>query len=484
MRKAAFWSAIGLAVSMIILVLMNNGEMQPSSALDNPAGGWAQEVTHTVSLPLVARHYPPSPSPFGVIMYGGVTDDAGLGAMENAGAKVVTTYLRWSQIESEKGIYNWSSFDRQVQNAQAAGMELFVLFTSNPRWAAALPGGPVTNTQDLVDFVTVMAERYDCDGYDDAEGHPCIRYWSFYAEPDNGKLDYAEKGKGFWGHDGAGYADMLAQITPAIHQANPRALVLPGGLAYDWFEEYGGPFVRDFLKDTLDALETRPGGVQAYLDGVAVHFYPISAQLWPTIRDKFAEIQGIMDSHGGGTLPLFCPEMGYWSSPEFDSSEQLQARRLVQMFVRGLSMDIRVMSWYKVYDAAVAGSEDDKYPDRTAGLLRVDGSPKPSYYAYRAMTRELERARYKSSLSVAGVEGYVFQMAGGQEKTVLWSLSGDAFVTFPYGHLRLVDTVGGEFDIWDNQKTSPGDWDDTVGQITLVIHENQPFYVEPVQSAR
>ena len=485
MRKAALWSALGLAVSMMILVLVGQRETQPPRAIDNPPAWWVQDTTYTVSLPFVAQHhFPPSSSPFGVIMYGKVSDDAGLKKMEDAGAKWVTTSFSWAAVERNKGNYDWSSFDVKAQNAQAAGMELFVLFTSNPSWAAALPGGPVTNTQDLVDFVTLMVERYDCDGQDDAEGHPCVRYWSFYAEPDNGDLWRAKHGKGYWGHDGAGYADMLSQTSPAMHQADPQAHVLIGGLAYDYFEEDRGPFVREFLADTLERLNTKAGGVEAYLDDVAVHYYPISAQRWPTIREKLAEIRGIMDAHGAGALPLLCPEMGYWSSPEFDSSEEVQARRLVQMFVRGLSMDVQMLSWYKIYDAAVAGSEDDKYPDRTSGLLRKDGSSKPSYYAYQTMTRELAGAHYQRLLSAPGAEGDVFRTPDGREKTVLWSLSGAARVTFPYTHLRLVDTGGNEFDIKDNQQTSPGDWDNVVGQITLEIYENQLFYVEPVPIAR
>jgi len=494
MRKVGLWSAIGLAASMMILVFIGHKEIQPSRAIDNPPIWQAEGVTHTISLPFVARQYLLSQtSPFGVIMYGAVSDAAGLQVMEDAGAKWVTTSFHWASVEPSRGSYDWSSFDAKAQNAQAAGMELFVLFTGNPPWAAALPGGPVTNTQDLVDFVTLMVERYDCDGYDDAEGHPCVRYWSFYAEPDNGDEGRAKNGKGYWGDDGRGYAEMLSKIAPAMHRADPNARVLIGGLAYDYFrkdkedEEEGGPFVREFLTDTLAALSTKEGGVEAYLDAVAVHYYPISAERWPTIREKLGEVQAIMDAHGAGALPLLCPEMGYWSGsygPNLESSEEEQARRLVQMFVRGLSMDTRIMSWYKIHDAAVAGSDDDQYPGRTSGLLRVGGSFKPSYYAYTAMTRELAGARYQRPLSVAGVEGYVFQMPNGQEKTVLWSLSGEAHVVFPYARLRLVDTVGGEFDIWDNQKTSPGDWDDTVGQITLAIHENQPFYVEPAQVTR
>ncbi len=431
----------------------------------------------TVYLPLVTNWYDPSyVSPFGIIMYGNVSDAAGLQKMKDAGSKWVTTTLHWSVIEPTQGDRNWSSFDATAQNAQEAGMEVFVLFTGNPSWAAALPGGPVNDINDLVNLVSEMAERYDCDGTDDAPGSPCVHYWSFYAEPDNGDLGRAQNGKGYWGHNGAGYADMLSHVSPAIHNVSSRSQVLIGGLAYDWFEDDDeeGPFVRSFLSDTLNALNVNHGGARNYIDAVAFHFYPIALWRWPTIREKAQEIRGIMTSHGVGDLPLICPEMGYWSSSKYGSSEQEQARRLAQMYVRGLSVGIQPLSWYQVFDAAVEGSDEDTYPDKTSGLLRVNGSYKPSYYAYQTLTRELAGARYSREFD--GVEGYVFTMLDGREKTVLWSTVGTTNVTFSYAHLRLVYTEGAEFDIQDGQT---GDLDGSVnGQITLAIYKNYPFYVE------
>jgi hypothetical protein len=502
LRIAGFSAAVGLALFVMLGVFLIVGEQQTTVADYERVSGddevflsqgyerkrstsepsllaSTMQTTHTVQLPLAMRNYfSPGTSPFGVVIYSGLNPATDLPLMRDAGATWVSTSIYWSIIEPSKGVYDWTYFDKKAQSAQEAGMNLFVLFTSNPNWAAALPGGPVTNTQDLVDFTTVMVERYDCDGLDDAPGQPCIHHWSFYAEPDNGWLPEEGSQKGYWGHNGAGYAAMLAQVAPAMHAASPDAHVMIGGLAYDWFEEDGGPYVQSFLGDTLDALNAL-GGAALYIDDVAFHYYPISEVRWPSIREKIIEIQGIMSSHGAGDIPLICPEMGYWSSPLFDSSEQRQAQRLVQMFVRGLSVDVSMLSWYKIPDAAVAGSADDLYPDRTSGLVRVDGSLKPSYYAYQTMTRELKGLHYQRLFQPTGVEGYVFASPSGAEKTVLWSKVGVAEAVFPVTHLRLVTIDGQVFDVYDNQSGTPGDVDRGVpGQIAIEVYENVPYFVE------
>ncbi len=448
-----------------------------------PAGLQATDA-YTVYVPLIAAWYDPTyVNPFGVTMYGSINDNAGLQIVADAGARWATTSLSWAAIEPTPGEYNWSSFDVSVQNAQAAGVELFVLIRENPEWAAPLPGGPVEDLQDLVNFATALAERYDGDGIDDAPGSPIVNYWSFYAEPDNGDYERALAGKGYWGHNGAGYAEMLSHVASAMHAANPDAQILIGGLAYDYFEEDGGPFVRSFLDDTLTALNNYPGGATQYIDAIAFHFYPTAPDTWATIREKTAEIQSIMNAHNVGNLPLICPEMGYWSSPRFGSSLDNQANRLVQMFTRALSMDMQPLMWYKVYDAAIPESADDVNPDRTAGLLDVEGDPKPAYYAFQTMTTELRGAHYLRELNLSGIEGYVFRLPTGREVTVLWAtkITNDATtVTFPYTCVRRVETTGTEYSpIYDGDPH--WDWDGAGnGRITLGIHEeNRPIYVMP-----
>jgi hypothetical protein len=400
------------------------------------------------------------------VLHNHVDDATELDAVEAAGGRWVRLSLSWERVEPSKGDYDWAGLDAMVLQAHQAGMQVFAMFTRNPSWAAELPGGPVYSLQDLVRISRRMTERYDCDGVRDAPGSPCVQYWSFYGEPDNWDMGRALNGKGYWGHNGAGYARMLAHISPVIHAANPNAKVILGGLAYDWFEEEGGPFVRAFLGDTLGALNTYPGGAKAYIDAVAIHYYPISSQRWPTIREKMLEVRATMSRHGVGDLPLLCPEGGYWSSAASGSSETEQAQRLVQIYVRALSAGVPSLAWYTVADG----------PNITFGLLRADLSRKPAYFAYRALARELEHAYYRRPFQHANVEGYVFQVGRKREMTVLWAKTSTVNVAFPYACLRRVHTLGYEEFVADG---GAYDRDGVVnGQVAIRVRQNEPAYVE------
>ncbi len=392
---------------------------------------------YTLHLPVIARNYTAGyVLPFGVTMYGGVNDANGLEQMATARSARVTAWLHWWTIEKNAPVggvhtYDWSSFDADVKNARSKGMQMFVLASDNPPWAAATLDGPVTDTQSLVDFVGAAAGRY-----------PDITDWSFYPEPDN---------KYRFGNRPAAYADMLAAVSPAVHAANPKARVINGGLAYDGFT-WG--FVQSFLPGVLDALSHKPGGIRAYLDAVAFHHYNL---LWPNIADKARVIRDVMAQYGVGDLPLLVPEFGV---PSFNTADQPnQARQLVQTFVRGLSAGIEQLSWFSVYDDGCdCGLFASMY---AAGDL---SHPKLAYTAYTNMANELYGSTYLSALGLPGVEGYEFTNQNGLIEAVLWATQPTAVASFASSCLRTVDALGVTTIVHGNQVT---------------LSQDQPLYVAP-----
>jgi len=425
-------------------------------------------------LPLVLHCYDGVVPPFGIAMYGPIDDDAGLQEMEDAHLSWVTTFVRWSDVEpvsptNGTHTYNWSTYDTKFANAVAAGLRPIALIAGNPAWAAEYPGGPVTDTNHLKAFLGALVERYDGDGFADAPGSLRVQHWMLYPEPDNGDEQYALAGKGYWGHIGDQYAEMLCVAREVMKAADPEAQIMIAGLAYDWFEEDGGPFVRHFLPDVLEA------GGGACIDLFAFHFYPIRQHEWPTIREKAAELRGILDAHGLSSIEMIVPELGFWSAEEVGSSEEDQANRLVKMLVRAMSVDLKIINWWAVFDAGSGALE--------TGLLRADDSPKPAYYAYKTVVSELTGARFERILETEyeSIEGYVFSIRGGERETgVLWTNSANGEevfreLSFPVACVRVVEKDGVESTIFDGEID---DLDGTTDGWVRMRIGGSPIYVE------
>lgn len=471
----------------------------------------AQGSTSTY-LPLVGRNQPgviDDPqwvSPFGVVMYGAISDAAGLARMREAGASWVVTMLQWSAVEPTEGAQNWSIYDAQFLAAKQAGMDVAVLVMNVPVWARGTctnsGGCPEMNIRALARFLAAAAERYDGDGNADAPGSPTIKYWTLFAEPDycgvlvggecTVRPGYGEEFKGLWGRNGAAYVSVLSAARGAIKAAAPNALVMNGGLAFDWFLQQpyaSGPGIYDrlFMADAI------ANGAWQHMDMLAVHYYPITMGDWAQkLNELFATGRDAIESQMR-SLPLISPEMGYWSSG--DSDELQQARRLVQMFVRGLANNVQRLAWFAVFDGS------PEHPTESHGLFRNRdlANPKPAYWAYRTMTTALHGFRYHSAYhtepgairSLWDHEAYEFHRAAdGARMLVAWANSGEQAnpdgisdlvisggrVTLA-SHLSLSAANPNVLSLVDVQDGGAGDADGQVdGRITLKIGL-EPVYV-------
>lgn len=459
--------ALPLLLSSVLAPAQANRPTTTTHVAQEPAA-----LDRKVYLPLSIHLYDPTYiNPFGVVIYANVDATTGLAHMQSVGAKRVTTILDWGTVQPTEQTWDWSVFDAKVTNAKAAGMEVFALMTGDPAWAWQ-PDRRSTIPEKRINFVRAMIQRYDCDGSNDAPGRLCVHDWSFYAEPDF-YVDYLQDdpgSKGYWGERGAAYAHMLADVANVVHGEDASARVMIGGIAYDAFLPPGGGdrgFVKAFLPTVLATLNTKPGGARAYLDAMAVHYYPLQ---FTSIISKITEIRTIMQAHNVAALPILVPETGYWSAPSEGSSEAKQAQKLTQIFVEGLAAGVHELSYFTVFDSA-DGRE-------SSGLFHGQdlNRPKLAYSAYRVVTTELAGARYSRLLGQTGVTGYVFRMPQGTEKTVFWGTNAAGSAVFGGRCLRVVDELGVANTVNDG---GPGDGDGVInGQIRVAAAANDPVYVE------
>jgi hypothetical protein len=164
----------------------------------------------------------------------------------------------------------------------------------------------------------------------------------------------------------------------------------------------------------------------------------------------------------GLNKPVWLTESGEHGRPGDDASLAEQANYVIKVNVRALSVGIRKIVWY-----ALTTPNDDTEMQ----LLYDDWTPKPAFYAYKTLTREMRGYVYDHTLNITGVEGYAFRSRQQDEKIVAW---GSGAITFtPASQLRVVDRNGNVAWIQDG---GPGDLDDGVNNSIIYQVSNDDLH--------
>jgi hypothetical protein len=381
------WSVLAAGALLAFASLVGSGQTN-SAELSSPSQTF---------IPMILRNFNSEylHPVFGVQMYGDTSSANKYHQnLVDSGASWVRTPIHWNQIEPEDVDpvdYDWAVIDETLAAARddMGGFRLIATIETAPAWAATFPDGPihVDKLPEFAEFVGAVVERYDGDGLEDVPGSLKVDHWEIYNEPDAG----ARVGKPRWGDDGDAYAQMLATIYGPVKAANPQAQVVFGGIASDWFEDQGGPFVRSFLDDVLGA------GGGAYFDVMNFHYYPAFSFNWATagpgllektqyIRDKLAE-------YGLADKPMMISEAGWYRDDP--SNPSIQASYVVELFTQSLAGDVKVMIWWMLYDP---GGQFADY-----GLVSDDAVPvaAPSLGAYQTAVDQLGGAIFKRRLTTA-----------------------------------------------------------------------------------
>lgn len=419
---------------------------------------------------------PIAAAPFGIQVPDRGTDDTYAYAAR-LGARWARINLFWREIEPERTsppTYRWETTDRRLRRLVDAGLHPLVTVRDNPPWAADTICGPLraSGLAGFVEFMRAMVQRYSVPPYN-------IHHWELYNEPDNDDRQRLADLGGCWGQHGREYAEMLRAVYPAVKSADPQAQLLLGGIAYEDYDK--GSFVPDFLDDVLDA------GGGAYFDILNFHYYPVFSDVWNRYGN---DIGGKADylrtelQRYGLRKPLAVTEVGQPTfGPEGDEqpySEEGTSRYVVQAMARGMVADLQVIIWYTLLD----------HPDdpRKYGLLYSDGTPKPSYNAYRVLVAELGEARagrplQKQDVGADSVEGYLFALADGRQKAVLWSLPSQGLtwseneqpVALAGPALRVVSLYGEERIVQDGSANDADGQKD--GRVTVPVGP-APVYLQ------
>jgi hypothetical protein len=341
----------------------------------------------------------------------GDTDPATLDLVKASGAGAVRLFVEWSTIEPNNvspDQYNWAGYDTFFKGVSERGLQMIAVVERCPTWACSRPEGPIRGERvgDFTEFMSAMAARYGKPPYN-------VHYWEFWNEPDStstGEIKYN------WGTYGARYAAMLKVVRPGMKAADPAAQLVLGGVAYDNFQEGGGPFVRRFVDDVLDA-----GGGES-LDVFNFHYYVQNIH-WCSYAQKLGELRGKLSARKLN-LPVMSTETGFTSDPKYGANDEMQSLYVAQAYAQSAGEGMLSTTWFLAKDFSTDNPGWGIF--QKSGLLDQDRKPKPSYQAYKVAVAQIGERQASRALGagdglVGAMRGYAFS-ADSTHPGPLWVL--------------------------------------------------------------
>jgi GH35 family endo-1,4-beta-xylanase len=309
------------------------------------------------------------------------------------GIRIWDNGVRWDEVNTADGVYDWTVLDTVVENAQATGAEeIMYVLGYTPNWAASFvkppctpgvytncsyfptgTGAPPSNPGYWTNWVRAVAERY--------QGK--ITQYQIWNEANlTSMFDTA---------NGEGSPQAMARLTvaaeKAIRQVDPSAKVITASSTVvqnkkftrnGWFKQY---------LTALKKLKSKP-------DGIAVHLYPW-VKKGPgngTLADRAKGLemaQQVVKQTGYSKLPLLDTEMNYGNNrdngwPKTVYSQSKGAAYLAQTYLESLHNGVVQVDWYGWDDFGLG-----IWPTSQSGTVLQPG------FAYRNLLTNLAGSKNK-----------------------------------------------------------------------------------------
>jgi hypothetical protein len=338
-------------------------------------------------------------------------------AAVDLGGVMIRRDFRWAQIEPRKGAFDFTQYDRLVDEAGQRGVRLLGSLGYGVPWAnqaATDEFFPPTDPADFAAYAAKTVERY--------RGR--VAAWELWNEPNNGFRFWKPSFSG----DAVAYAALLSATYPAVHGADPGARLLLGGTVFTAQLIQGGiPWLEQ-------AYAAQPDLAQRF-DVAGVHTYaayppqrePEIGELNdPPIEAKLQMHAWLLAKHGGASKPMWITELGWPVYGRVD--ESVQAHFTVRATILAALAGAEGIFWYTLRD----GPEPLAFPPEDAfGLLhqaQAGSTPKPVYVALKTLLARVgERWPTRDAAPLGGLptdaRAVVFRGASGPAVVAAWTVT-------------------------------------------------------------
>lgn len=350
---------------------------------------------------------PVVPLPFGVNIHFTQAPERELNLLADGGFRFVRMDFTWSEIEKQKGVYDFSRYDVLVRDMTARGIRiLFILDYGNPLYDDGKAPYTDEGRAAFARFAAEAVKRYAGKGILwEIWNEPNIFFW----QPKPNVEDYAKLAHLV--------IDTIRRVAPA------EFIVAPASSGFPW--------------DFMETLGQR--GVLAKLDAVTVH--PYRQQPPETVENDYRRLRLLLDRYSPRKyLPILSGEWGY-SDIWMGMDKQKQGRYLPRQWLTNLANDVFLSIWYDWKN----DGEDPKEPEHHFGTVYHDLRPKPAYVAAKTLTSTLNGYRYLRRIALPNPNDYLLLFRKGESLALAAWTTGDPHpITFslPRGTVQVVDNMG------------------------------------------
>jgi hypothetical protein len=325
----------------------------------------------------------------------------------------------WGGTEREKGVYDFSAYDRLLTALDQHGIRTLFILDYDCRF---YDGGESPRSDEgraaFCAWTAAALKHFAGRGV----------VWEMFNEPNGG----------FWKPkpDVDAYARLALAVGKTIRAVAPKEL-------------YVGPATSEIDLRFLEACFK--AGCLEYWDAVSVHPYRHKAP--ETAAEEYRTLRQLIVRYApaGKRLPILSGEWGYSSGGWGDGyDEALQGRYLPREWLTNLANDIPISIWYDWHEDGEDPKEGEhhfgsvRYPYRT-GQAEVY-APKPAFLAAKTLTTELKGLRFNKRLITADPDDQVLLFAqGDQLRVVAWTLAKSphpAVIPASAGAFRAVGHLG------------------------------------------
>jgi hypothetical protein len=313
-----------------------------------------------------------------------------LDLVKASGARMSRVDVGWASLQQggPDGYSSWylDKLDRLVAAADARDIDLLLTFMNSPCWASTAPeslkqgcagswwdrgvmGYAPSDAQAYARALAFLAARYG----------DKVAAWEIWNEPNHPDFFKASD-------QAVAYVRLLKAAYPAVKAANPHAVVVGGSLSQS----------DHAFTQRLYAL-----GAKGSFDAFSVH--PYSDDLSPldprsTIDARYSFVRGVpaireIMLRNGDSRPIWLTESGWststlrtpdhWRNGVSEATQATFMRQQAEQIARWPYVKVNI--WFNLLDAG--SDRADKYSN--CGLLRVDGTAKPAFAAFRTAAATL-----------------------------------------------------------------------------------------------